>query len=101
MPHLVYYQGSTNSERWIWNGDEDKPTLQPSIKVTWDDWDPPAVYGQPLPKEQKRISKCCHSFVTNGTIRFLEDCTHSLANQTLQLPDWEIRRVAIQDGDEE
>lgn len=30
----------------------------------------------------------CHSFVTDGRIQFLGDCTHSLAGQTVDLPDW-------------
>ncbi len=31
----------------------------------------------------------CHSFVTDGCIQFLGDCTHSLAGRTVELPDWE------------
>jgi hypothetical protein len=27
----------------------------------------------------------CHSFVTNGEIKFLDDCTHDLAGKTVQL----------------
>lgn len=29
----------------------------------------------------------CHSFVRDGRIQFLSDCTHKLANQTVDLPD--------------
>jgi hypothetical protein len=28
-------------------------------------------------------------FVTDGRIQFLGDCTHALAGQTVDLPDWE------------
>lgn len=31
----------------------------------------------------------CHSYVTDGRIRFLDDSTHALAGQTVDLPDWE------------
>ena len=31
----------------------------------------------------------CHSFVTAGRIQFLEDSTHALAGQTVDLPDFE------------
>ena len=31
--------------------------------------------------------KRCHSFVTDGRIQFLSDCTHALAGQTVDLPD--------------
>ena len=29
----------------------------------------------------------CHSYVENGRIRFLEDCDHALAGQTVDLPE--------------
>ena len=58
---------------WKWNGSEEKPTISPSIKVTYGHYpDPPDV---------------CHSFVTDGKIQFLGDCTHVLAAQTVELPD--------------
>lgn len=50
------------------NGDVDKPTLSPSLLVT----------GSGV---------VCHSYVENGMIRFLGDCTHPLANQTVELLD--------------
>jgi len=30
----------------------------------------------------------CHSFVTDGQIQFLGDCTHKLAGRTVPLPAW-------------
>ena len=36
-----------------------------------------------------RLDDICHSFVTDGRIQFLGDCTHKLAGQTVDLPDWE------------
>ena len=47
-----------------------------------------------LPEEReamladKRINTVCHSFVTDGRIQFLADCTHALAGQTVDLPEW-------------
>jgi hypothetical protein len=29
----------------------------------------------------------CHSFITDGFIQFLDDCTHPLAGQTVEIPD--------------
>lgn len=29
----------------------------------------------------------CHSYVRNGHVEFLSDCTHELAGQTVELPD--------------
>jgi len=66
--HGIIYQGKNV---WDWNGDLDRPTISPSI----------LVLGGP---ENAR----CHSFVIDGQIQFLGDCTHSLAGQTVPLPDW-------------
>ena len=64
------------SERpcWSFNGDDDRPTISPSINA----W----VEG---PAGQ--IRSRCHSFVEAGRIRFLPDCMHELAGQTVDLPD--------------
>ena len=59
--------------RWDWNGSVDKPTFTPSVLVRYN-WGP----------EQHQV--VCHSFVTDGRIQFLGDCTHALAGQTVDLP---------------
>jgi hypothetical protein len=64
---------------WGFNGDGDKPTFTPSVLVRYPGEDagqngaPPAI---------------CHSFVIDGRIQFLGDCTHALAGQTVDLPDF-------------
>lgn len=75
--------------RWSWNGNVDKPTFTPSILVQYDHWMPPAVPGQPAPASQTQVHDVCHSFVTDGRIQFLNDCTHALAGQTVDLPAWD------------
>ncbi len=76
--HAVQH-GSDFGPSWGWNGSLEKPTLTPSVLVTYPGADagrdgaPPAV---------------CHSFVTDGRIQFLGDCTHALAGQTVELPEW-------------
>lgn len=73
--HIVRVEGE-GRPRWGFNGNHEKPTFTPSILVTYNGTDagiddaPPAV---------------CHSFVTDGQIRFLTDCTHDLAGQTVTL----------------
>ena len=62
-------QGTGN---WSWNGDIDKPTLRPSIKTTME-------FGGSKP------DMICHSWVNDGQVQFLGDCTHSLAGQTVDL----------------
>lgn len=72
--------GAEDGPNWGWNGSLERPTFSPSVLVTYSGADagtngaPPAV---------------CHSFVVNGRIQFLGDCTHALAGQTVDIPDWE------------
>jgi hypothetical protein len=51
----------------------DKPTFQPSI----------------LARVERTDGKImvCHSFVADGKIQFLGDCTHKLAGQTVDIPE--------------
>lgn len=60
--------------RWAWNRSESKPTLTPSINA-WRE------FGG------SRKTEVCHSYVVDGKIRFLNDCTHSLKGQTVDLAD--------------
>lgn len=73
------------SERpaWGFNGDYDKPTFTPSI-LTWRDANPEAAEEF----KEWRIASRCHSFVTDGNIQFLNDCTHALAGKTVSLEPW-------------
>lgn len=64
----------TGDGAWGFNGDEDRPTFTPSILVNGD----PAYLNPGVPR--------CHSFVTDGQIQFLGDCTHDLAGKTVPLP---------------
>ena len=88
MAHRVQI-GDGPSPRWSYNGNPDRPTFQPSILVRYDHWVPPAVYGQPMPENQVKVSDVCHSFVTDGQIQFLGDCPHALAGKTVPLPDFD------------
>lgn len=40
-----------------------------------------------------QISKRCHSFVVDGQMQFLGDCTHALAGQTVPIPEWHGRKT--------
>lgn len=59
-------------EGWDFDGDLELPTVQPSILVTWGD-------SQPIRR--------CHLYLERGQLKFLSDCTHELAGQTVPLPD--------------
>lgn len=56
---------------WSYNSDGNLPTVSPSILVT----------GGPEPGYR------CHSYIEAGRIRFLPDCSHELAGQTVDLPE--------------
>ncbi len=60
----------TGDHKWAWNGDTEKPTLSPSILTRGEDADGKHV---------------CHSFVREGKVEFLSDCSHEFAGQTLDL----------------
>lgn len=71
--HTVRVQEPHN---WSWNGDLERPTLSPSVFV-----------NAPGNQHRNPAAPSCHSFVTDGRIQFLGDCTHSLAGQTVDLPE--------------
>jgi len=59
-----------NGAKWNFNNDMNKPTVSPSI----------VVHGE-------KNNVICHSYISNGMIQFLVDCTHHLAGQTVELPE--------------
>lgn len=74
---------------WRFNGDTARPSFQPSILVQEvripADADPAKVVSPYKPGGV--YSPRCHSFVEDGRIRFLSDCGHALAGQTVPLPE--------------
>lgn len=79
---------------WQYNGNPDKPTLTPSILVRGGHYAPgyggKGCWCDPDPDGDDWGFKCqqCHSFVTDGRIQFLSDCSHALAGQTVDLEEW-------------
>lgn len=73
---------------WGWNGDLELPTFTPSVLVTGVQWNPADGFYKPNHAVAPGEGIVCHSFVTDGRIQFLGDCTHTLAGQTVDLPDW-------------
>lgn len=67
------------NETWTLTGGGQRPTIRPSILVTYDGADA-GQSGAPYAR--------CHSFVTDGRIEFLSDSTHALAGRTVPLPPW-------------
>ena len=55
--------------------DLDKPTVSPSLLQNF----VPGII--------------CHSFITDGKIQYLNDCTHKLAGQTIELPEFDDKQI--------
>lgn len=74
--HGVWIRPNTNElgASWDWNGDSERPTFTPSILAR-------------VHFNSDKPAKICHSFVIDGQIQFLNDCTHKLAGQTVPMLD--------------
>ena len=78
---------------WTFNGNMEKPTFSPSILIRSHMWTPPVTpenmaEWDKAPWPQTKVETVCHSFVRDGMIQFLGDCTHELKGQTVPLPDF-------------
>jgi hypothetical protein len=63
----VMIKGTREGTRnWTWNGSIESPTLKPSVLLT-------------------RPESRCHSFINDGHVQFLDDCTHDFKGKTLEL----------------
>lgn len=77
-------------DKWDFNGDFEKPTIAPSVlvrgveRITDEEFDLLAFGAHIEPRPF-----VCHSFVTDGKVQYLNDCTHHLAGQTVELKDEE------------
>jgi hypothetical protein len=66
MSHTV------NNEIWTLSWKNDKPTLSPSVLDQW----------MSTKTGKKEV---CHMFVRDGKIQYLNDCTHKLKGQTVEM----------------
>lgn len=89
--------GEGPGPRWGWNGDAERPTFTPSVLVTGHGLTPAGQAaadawfeaGCPRPApEFENGPTVCHSFVIDGQMQMLGDCTHTLAGQTVPIPPW-------------
>lgn len=83
---LFYCPGCKNSHMvttvhekpcWDFNYDAERPTISPSYLVQI-----------PASDDGKYPAVRCHSYIRDGRIEYLSDCTHDLRGQTVDLPDW-------------
>lgn len=96
--HTIRHAGDARP-RWDWNGDALKPTFKPSVLVRSGHyashhkpdercWCTYNAEQQAKGEELGPACTVCHSFVTDGRIQFLGDCTHAMAGQTVDIPPW-------------
>lgn len=78
--HAPNVEPEGNVGPWSWNGSTDRPTLSPSVLIRW----------TRRPENAAPVDEVCHSFVRDGRIEFLSDCTHGLAGSTVDLPEIEV-----------
>lgn len=83
--HVIRVDGA---HAWGWNRDPDKPTFSPSILVRGTERLSDEEYQLVMSGRGKVTPRptVCHSFVTDGRIGFLGDCTHALKSRTVDLP---------------
>jgi hypothetical protein len=78
---------------WGFNGDyDDKPNVEGSLKTH-------PKYFPDHPNHGKDI--LCHLHIRNGQIIYLGDCTHSMVNTTIDLPEFPQDKYKIHDEEEE
>lgn len=95
--HVVNVKEGSPRPRWIWNGSLERPTFHPSILVRSGHYVPHHKEGDSCwcsfnaelraKGEPEEPFSCylCHSFVCDGMIQFLDDCSHALAGKTVPL----------------
>jgi hypothetical protein len=88
MGHGVVVGGP---EGWTFNGDIEKPTFHPSVRV---------ISSRGVKNEDGSIKRdekghavmeeytLCHYFLRNGILEFCGDSPHALADQNVPLPDF-------------
>lgn len=81
--HQIWVKGYNIG--WTFNGDVDKPTCSPSLLVRMGPKPDPITHLAP----KGAPGRVCHSFIKDGCIQFLGDCTHSLAGKTVEIPEFD------------
>jgi hypothetical protein len=84
--HMIRARKPGEARGWDFNGDYDRPTFVPSVKVEGKRRITDAERDRIMAGEKVEVPDVvCHSYVRDGQIHFLGDCTHGLAGQTVPL----------------
>jgi len=92
--HTLNIEAGDGRPCWGFNGDFEKPTFTPSLLVRRGHFVPGhdngkcwCHYKEQHGEDAPFSCGVCHSFIRNGEIQFLTDCTHKLAGKTVPLED--------------
>lgn len=82
-PACQEYHGGATNGTWTFDGNHEAPTFNPSflVRATID----PVAGKFPEGVCDNTIQGACHTFVRNGQIQYLGDCTHAMAGQTVPM----------------
>lgn len=73
---------------WTWNGDREKPTLTPSVRVMGTVPLTDAQHADVMAGKMVTTTPLeCHFWLTDGVIHYLGDCSHNLKGQKVPLED--------------
>lgn len=75
--HTVRIPPTENA--WGFNGNLEKPTFTPSISI----FQPPVR---------------CHSYIQDGMIQYLTDCSHKLSGMSVELPGFPVFAAAEEES---
>jgi len=79
-PGCLEYHRFDNTHAF--NGNTDRPTIHTSIEARCTP--KPSLGLHTLADRETKGT--CHSFVKDGMIQFLDNCTHKLVGQTVEIP---------------
>jgi len=88
--HMIPVNGENT---WTFNNDFDKPTVSPSVLVQsghyCDNPKPECWCNFEERTGEKSSFKCqrCHTFIRDGMIEYLSDCSHFLAGKTVRVTE--------------
>lgn len=74
--HMINISNPNMYPIWTFDNNFDSPTFTPSV-----------LLKQEYTPESGKRTYICHSFITNGLIIYLNDCTHEFAGKTIEMVD--------------
>ena len=88
---IIVKWGATSGKsqpEWSFNGNHAKPTFNPSLLIRWTKPITDEEHARIMAGEKiQPVQHVCHSFIRDGQIQFLTDCTHDLAGKTVDMQD--------------